>query len=121
MPGMMCAVCGTSFSARSDAVYCSSACRQKAHRARSARRTAVLREALRRSSGAGRGADSDAARSLQRSVASSMRRAREQLDRSRELCRVSELRLQESDVVLQESVKKWAAKSYPEHASWLGN
>jgi hypothetical protein len=35
-------MCGTAFGARSDAVYCSSACRQKAHRARAARRIAEL-------------------------------------------------------------------------------
>jgi hypothetical protein len=35
-------MCGTAFGARSDAVYCSSACRQKAHRARTARRIAEL-------------------------------------------------------------------------------
>jgi hypothetical protein len=35
-------MCGAAFSARSDAVYCSSACRQKAHRARTLRRIAEL-------------------------------------------------------------------------------
>ena len=35
-------MCGADFGGRSDAVYCSSACRQKAHRARTARRIAEL-------------------------------------------------------------------------------
>lgn len=84
-------MCGAGFSARADAVYCSSACRQKAHRARSARRVEVLRQNVVR-----RATASEQSRSLQRTVAGSMQRARQQLDRSRELCRVSELRLQES-------------------------
>jgi hypothetical protein len=33
-------MCGVGFRGRSDAMYCSSACRQKAHRARTARRIA---------------------------------------------------------------------------------
>ncbi|ORW29168.1 hypothetical protein AWB91_24380 [Mycobacterium paraense] len=88
-----CSMCGGAFSARSDAVYCSPACRQKAHRARTAQRTAVLREALRRSSGA--------AGSLRPSVAGAVQRAREQVDRSRELCRDTERRLRESDAILR--------------------
>jgi hypothetical protein len=39
---LTCQMCGSAFSARSDAVYCSSACRQKAQRARTARRIAEL-------------------------------------------------------------------------------
>ncbi|ORW15270.1 hypothetical protein AWC17_17700 [Mycobacterium nebraskense] len=126
MRGIVCAVCGAGFSARSDAVYCSSACRQKAHRARTARRTAVLRETLRRSSGMGRGTYSDSPRSPEPSVASSIQRARQQLDRTRELCRVSELRLQESDAIRQAALEKWAARSAAtmsdtERALWRGN
>jgi hypothetical protein len=43
-------MCGAGFGGRSDAVYCSSACRQKAHRARTAQRIADLewRPGLRR-------------------------------------------------------------------------
>ncbi|OBG97510.1 hypothetical protein A5697_18795 [Mycobacterium sp. E3251] len=104
-------------------MYCSPACRQKAYRARSTRRMAVLRETLRRS--VGRGAHPEAVRSLHRSVASSMERAREQLARSRELCRVSELRLRESDVICRESLRKRAARaastSDTERAWWLGS
>ncbi len=86
-------MCGANFSARSDAIYCSPACRQKAHRARTVRRAAVLRETLTRSS--------DAAGSLRQSVAGTVQRAREQVDRSRELCRISERRLRESDAILR--------------------
>jgi hypothetical protein len=39
---LTCQMCGADFGGRSDAVYCSSACRQKAHRARTARRIAEL-------------------------------------------------------------------------------
>lgn len=38
--GMTCGICGSAFHARSDAIYCSSACRQRAHRARTAERIA---------------------------------------------------------------------------------
>ncbi|WP_158086643.1 hypothetical protein [Mycobacterium scrofulaceum] len=122
---MMCAVCGTGFTARSDAVYCSSACRQKAHRARSARRTAVLREIVKRSSPTSRAMQSDAGTSLQRSVATSVRRAREQLDRSRELCRTAALRLQQSDAIRQQLRTDWSARSAPTPdaggGSWPGS
>ena len=37
---MHCRVCGTTFYGRADARYCCGACRQKAHRARTARRAA---------------------------------------------------------------------------------
>lgn len=39
---LACAVCAAGFYGRSDARYCSAACRQKAHRAREARRIAAL-------------------------------------------------------------------------------
>ncbi|OBH15782.1 hypothetical protein A9X04_12945 [Mycobacterium sp. E3247] len=117
---MTCAVCGAGFSARSDALYCTSACRQRAHRARSARRTAELRETVRRSARTARGTPSDVARSLQRSAADSVERARRQVDRSRELCRVSALRLQESDAIRQASPENWASASRPERVSWRG-
>lgn len=39
---IVCVVCGGVFHGRVDAVYCSPACRQKAHRARTARRIAAL-------------------------------------------------------------------------------
>ncbi|OBI47299.1 hypothetical protein A5707_19820 [Mycobacterium kyorinense] len=39
---LTCGVCGIDFCARSDAIYCSPACRQKAHRARTARRLGAL-------------------------------------------------------------------------------
>ncbi|OBG69499.1 hypothetical protein A9X05_04980 [Mycobacterium sp. E3298] len=124
MPGMTCAMCGAGFSARADAVYCSPACRQKAHRVRAARRTAALRETLRRRSATGAGAYSASTRSLQLSVASSMQRSRQQLDRARELCRVSALRLQESDAIRKASLEGragWAAKSETGRALWRGN
>lgn len=88
-----CSMCDGTFSARSDAIYCSPACRQKAHRARTAHRMAALRATLGRSSGA--------AGSLRPSVAYTVQRAREQVDRSRELCRDTERRLRESDAILR--------------------
>ncbi|EFG76361.1 hypothetical protein HMPREF0591_3726 [Mycobacterium parascrofulaceum ATCC BAA-614] len=123
MRGMTCAVCGAGFTARSDALYCSSACRQKAHRARSARRAAALREIVRRSFPASRSTHSDAGRSLQLAAATSVRRAREQVDRSRELCRAAALRLEQSDAVREQVSKQWAARSAPGtgRASWPGN
>lgn len=39
--GMTCGICGVVFHGRSDAIYCSPACRQKAHRTRTAERTAA--------------------------------------------------------------------------------
>ncbi|OBH84183.1 hypothetical protein A5680_10365 [Mycobacterium sp. E2989] len=113
-------MCGAGFSARSDAVYCSSACRQKAHRGRSARRTAALRETVRQGR-MRRGAAFDASRSLQRSAANSVRRARQQLDRSLELCRTSELRLQERDAIRQAVRQLWPPDSPAERALWPGN
>jgi signal transduction histidine kinase len=41
-----CNMCGTDFNGRTDAVYCSSACRQKAHRARMADHLAKLARTL---------------------------------------------------------------------------
>lgn len=88
-------MCGAGFSARSDAVYCSSACRQKAHRVRTARRLATAR--------------SGPADSLRSSVAGTIQRAREQVDRSRELCRISERHLRESEAIVRK------------RAAWPGN
>ncbi|BBX65213.1 hypothetical protein MSAS_43870 [Mycobacterium saskatchewanense] len=95
-----CVMCGRSFSARSDAVYCSSACRQKAHRARAARRTAVLRERLERHVG------SDRTSSLERSVLRSLEKSRQQVDRSRELCRMSEVRIRRTVALRQQFAKE---------------
>jgi hypothetical protein len=103
-----CSMCGVGFSGRSDAIYCSSACRQKAHRQRTARRTAALRETLRQGFAPTRDS-AEARRSLRLAVATSVRRSREQVDRSRELCRMSERRLRESDAILQK------------RAPWPGN
>jgi hypothetical protein len=103
-----CSTCGAGFTGRSDAVYCSSACRQKAHRARTARRTALLRASLRRNFVPTQ-AGAEASRLLRLSVATSVQRAREQVDRSRELCRSTERRLRESDALLRG------------YEQWLGN
>jgi hypothetical protein len=117
-------MCGTSFSARADAVYCSPACRQKAHRARTARRTAELRAALERTSGPEREKVA-ASRSLQLSVARSMQRAREQVDRSRELCRASEWRVEKTSAFRQELARIRArdAATMPSTKAvlWRGN
>jgi hypothetical protein len=94
-----CAVCGTGFSGRSDATYCSSACRQKAHRARTARRIAALR--------ANRShrprVDSDATQLLQLAAADSVQRARQRISHSLELCRTSAKRIQEAAVITEQS------------------
>jgi hypothetical protein len=105
MSAAMCAVCNAGFFGRSDALYCSSACRQKAHRARTARRVAALRErAVRAPAAARAGAASapipaqtqaEVSRTLRRAAASSMRRSREQIDRAHVLCQMSRQRLQE--------------------------
>jgi hypothetical protein len=92
MPAATCAVCGIDFSARSDAVYCSSACRQKAYRARTARRMAALTARLRHTS----------RRALIRQdVARTLQSSRQQIEQSRELCRTAVERLQRS-AALQE-------------------
>lgn len=81
----------------------------------------ALRETLRRGSATGAGTYRTAARSLQRSVASAMQRSQQQLDRSRELCRVSEVRLKECDAILQASQERRSAKSDTGRALWHGN
>jgi hypothetical protein len=101
MAAATCALCGTGFSARSDAIYCSSACRQKAHRARTARRIAALGERLRQAS---RPAPIklDAAKAQRRSPASSLQRARERIDKSHQLCAMSEQRIQRATAIRQQ-------------------
>jgi hypothetical protein len=123
MDAIRCAVCRTRFSGRSDAVYCSPACRQKAHRARTARRTKVLREYLRRTSVAPR-SPVEATRTLQRSVASSLQRARDQVDRSRELCRMTERRLAEGSAyrnIPSDQAPDAAQTPLTRHPLWRGN
>jgi IS5 family transposase len=71
-----CSVCGVGFHARSDAIYCSAACRQKAHRARMARRIA--------------------AGAVRPEIARTVQRAREEQRRARELCRAAADALRES-------------------------
>jgi thymidylate kinase len=93
-----CAVCATGFVARSDAVYCSSACRQKAHRARTARRVAALARVSQRSQ-----VNSDDAKLLQLAAANSMQRARQRIKHSLELCRTSAKRIQEAAVIREQS------------------
>jgi glutathione S-transferase len=79
---LTCGVCGIGFRGRSDARYCSSACRQKAHRDRTARRIAGLAE--QRQSGAG------AARAIIKpDVAGAIKRAADERRRARALCRTS--------------------------------
>ncbi|MGA8328902.1 MAG: hypothetical protein WB777_06375 [Mycobacterium sp.] len=80
---LTCEMCGAGFSARSDAVYCSSACRQKAHRARTLLRTAD--PAL------PRGRRRPTPRVLVKpDVAGTIARARVQQRRAHELCRTAE-------------------------------
>jgi hypothetical protein len=106
MAAVTCAVCRTGFSARSDAVYCSSACRQKAHRARTARRIADLRARVVRTTRPVLSDPNAAGKSLQRAAAGSIQRAREQVQRSRELCRISTERLQQAAAIQQQFGKQ---------------
>lgn len=79
---LTCGMCGTGFRGRSDAMYCSSACRQKAHRARTARRIAEWagQQQLR----------ARAVRAIVKpDVASTIQRARREQRRARELCRTA--------------------------------
>jgi hypothetical protein len=76
----MCAVCATHFSARSDALYCSSACRQKAHRTRTAQRIADL---------SARAAQPRRPAAAKRDPAVSGQHVRELLSRSQELCLIA--------------------------------
>lgn len=95
----MCAVCGTGFTGRSDAVYCSAACRQKAHRARTARRVDALRSL--------RSGRNEVRRpvGIRSDIAQSIARAREQIAESRRLCRVSAERLQRLEDLQRELAK----------------
>ena len=83
-----CAVCDRGFHGRSDALYCSSACRQKAHRARMARRIAA-------SQGQQEPSLSPRSALVKPDVARIIERAREQQRRAHELCRIAEEALQE--------------------------
>jgi hypothetical protein len=79
---LTCGGCGIGFRGRSDAIYCSSACRQKAHRARTARRIAALAEP--------RSPRTRPQRRLSKpDVAVTIERARREQSRSRELCRAA--------------------------------
>ncbi|AKS36233.1 hypothetical protein AFA91_09960 [Mycolicibacterium goodii] len=69
-------------------MYCSPACRQKAHRARTARRVAAL---SRQRSDATSGDVKPVA--VRPDIARSLERAREQIAESRRLCRISAERL----------------------------
>ncbi len=112
-------MCGTTFSARSDAVYCSPACRQKAHRSRTAEQIAELRQALKPSPAR------EKAEALQLSVVKSLQRARTEVDRSRELCRASERHVQAINALRQELARARAADAArmtpTTRAPWPGN
>jgi hypothetical protein len=107
-----CPICHRSFRARSDAVYCSPACRQKAHRVRAAARRDQL------TAEAGSVTVSARAReALHRSVAASVQRARDQVELSRELCRGAERRVREADAIRRE----FGDKRVGERAPWPGS
>ncbi|CKG96411.1 Uncharacterised protein [Mycolicibacterium smegmatis] len=113
----MCAVCGTWFTGRADAVYCSSACRQKAHRARIAHRVAAV--SSKRSD-----TDRDEVRrrpvAIRSDIAQSIARAREQVAVSRRLCRDSAERLQRLEDLqreLAEPREVWATTPMS-YAKW---
>jgi hypothetical protein len=119
MGSITCAVCGTGFLGRSDAVYCSPACRQKAHRNRTARRIDAMRARL-RSGGLG-------ATTRKPNVAASIQRAREQVHRSRELCRDSVERIQRA-AAMQQQLGQGQARSvsapgtiHTKTVRWPGN
>ncbi|MBU8818529.1 hypothetical protein [Mycolicibacterium goodii] len=105
----ICAVCSTGFSARSDAVYCSSACRQKAHRARTARRVAAL-SSQRPAAGRPVLVRSEVARTIQR--------AREHIEESRRLCRDTAERLQQMADLQREFGREMPATKPMPYAKW---
>lgn len=79
---LTCGGCGIGFRGRSDAIYCSSACRQKAHRGRTARRVAALAEP--------RPARVRPQRKVGKpEVSSAIERAQRERRRARELCRAA--------------------------------
>jgi hypothetical protein len=118
-------MCDTCFSARADAVYCSSACRQKAHRERTARRIAELSDLVEQSSG----------RNLtSRDIAASRTRVRDVVNRSRELCGTPAERIREAAEIEQRSRQNRSAirplpedfsaaptSHFMERASWRGD
>lgn len=102
---MTCGVCGAGFHARAGAIYCSPACRQKAHRAGTALRIAGLE------------ARQPPMRSTRRAfvkpdVAGTIERARQEQRRARELCRSSAETVRES----AESHRKLMAARWLTHA-----
>ena len=82
---LTCFICGNGFYGRSDAVYCSPACRQKAHRARLARRTKP-------------------------NVAGSAQRAQQALDRARALCRAAADHLEQATATQQEIIQRYSIR-----------
>lgn len=116
MASTVCTVCGAGFARRRDAVYCSSACRQKAHRARTAGRLDALQQRLAKGSGP-KPLRREDARSLQFAVADSLRVARERVERSRELCRLAEDLLRQCRTDRQRLDRQhWAAPGTAEKA-----
>ena len=113
MAAATCALCGTGFSARSDAVYCSSACWQKAHRARTARRIANLRAGVASGSALAPANPQATGSSLQGAAAGSIQRAREQIDRSRELCRISAEHLKQAAAIERQFGEQFPAAPRP--------
>ncbi|HEY9304046.1 MAG TPA: hypothetical protein VIO95_07130 [Mycobacterium sp.] len=86
---LTCGVCGIGFGGRADAMYCSSACRQKAHRARTARRIAEWAGQQRPRVRAARAI-------IKPDVANTIQRAQREQRRARELCRTAADTLRES-------------------------
>ena len=92
MSVVSCVVCGTRFPARSDAVYCSSACRQKAHRVRTAERLAELSDRVKHSVGS---------RLTKKEVAASRQHVENVMRRSRDLCLTAAERVQQAQLGFQ--------------------
>ncbi len=125
MSAATCAVCDTLFSGRADAVYCSSACRQKAHRERTARRIAELSDLVEQSSGR---------KSTGRESTVSAAQVRDVVKRSRELCRTSAERIRKAAEIEQRFRQNHSAiwslpeqspaaptSHFIERASWRGD
>jgi hypothetical protein len=93
-----CSSCGIGFRGRADAIYCSSACRQKAHRGRTARRIAALAE--QQSSGPLRRPTV-----IKPGSADTIQRGYEQQQRARELCRAA------ADVQLRVLASQWQSRN----------
>ena len=96
-------MCATAFSGRSDARYCSPACRQKAHRDRTARR--LTEWAQRAGRGSRTGPDQLVAAEIGRTAVRARHAARQNMQRSRELSRASAEHVQRAATLRRQAVE----------------